>query len=157
MFWFWAVRTAGERMNMVPMEEGTRPDGSKILSTPFELYYGQQPDMRTLFPFGCVGFFRRETDSIEGSPHKRSKFQAQTFPGIAVGRSSESNAMIFWSPKTQRFSVLADYKLDVSKQVPALWPHLVNDGGFTLRLLSPSETDDLSPSGDDSEPLDDIT
>ena len=144
-FWFWALRTAFERMNMIPLEVGTRPDGSKILTTPFELFYGQQPDMRTLFPFGCVGYFRRETDHFDGSPHKRSKFQAETYPGIAVGRSPDANGMLFWSPETCRFSVAADYKLDTTKQVRNHWPELLNDGGFTIRLLSPAESDDYRP------------
>jgi hypothetical protein len=50
-FWFWAIRTAFERMNMIPMEVGEDSEGKQRLSTPFKLFYGQQPDLRTLFPF----------------------------------------------------------------------------------------------------------
>ena len=135
-FWFWALRTAFERMNMIPVEVGKNEDGTPKLSTPFELFYRRQPDLRTLFPFGSVGYFRRETDSIEGEQHARTKFQAQTFPGIALGRSDETNGMIFWSPETCRFSVSADYKLDTERQVRTHWPDLLNDGGFQLHMVT---------------------
>ena len=84
-FWFWAVRTAFERMNMVPMEVGKQADGSPKMSTPFKLFYKRQPGMRTLFPFGAVGHFRKGTDSLEGDQTACTKFQAQTHPGIALG------------------------------------------------------------------------
>ena len=140
-FWFWAIRTAFERMNMIPIK--VRPTDSKsedpdTLTTPFELFYHQQPDMRTLFPFGCVGYFRRETDSIDGTTTARTKFQSQTCPGIALGRSDSTNGMLFWSPETCRFSHSADYKLDTEKQVRTHWPELLNDGGFTINLISPT-------------------
>ena len=61
-FWFWAIRTAFERMNMIPMEVTRTVADKPILSTPFKLFYHQQPDLRTLFPFGSVGYFRREVD-----------------------------------------------------------------------------------------------
>jgi hypothetical protein len=137
-FWFWAIRTAFERMNMIPMEVGEDSEGKQRLSTPFELFYGQQPDLRTLFPFGCVGYFKRETDHLSGTPHHRTKFQAQTYPGIALGRSNNSNGLIFWSPEQQRFSVSADYRLDTDKQVRNHWPELLNDGGFVLHLMDPA-------------------
>jgi hypothetical protein len=137
-YWFWAVRQAFHLMNMIPMEVGKNSDDSPILSSPFELYYGQQPDLRTTFPFGAVGYFRREVDSIDGTPHHRTKFQAQTFPGIALGRSGQSNGMLFYNPETCRFSVSSDYKLDSDHQVRSHWPELIYDGGFTLRVVSPT-------------------
>ena len=57
-FWFWAVQTAFKRMNMVPMEVGKQASGSPKLSTPFKLFYKCQPDMRTLFSFGAVGYIQ---------------------------------------------------------------------------------------------------
>ena len=108
-FWFWALRTAFERMNLIPMEIGKGDDGTPKLSTPFELFFQRKPDLRTLFPFGSVGYFRRETDSAGSQQVHRTKFQAQTYPGIALGRSTDTNGLIFWSPETMRFSVSADY------------------------------------------------
>ena len=55
-FWFWALRTAFERMNMIPIEVGKTDEGEPKLTTPFEVFYHRKPDLRTLFPFGCVGY-----------------------------------------------------------------------------------------------------
>jgi hypothetical protein len=92
-------------MCLIPLEVGKEEDGSPTLATPFELFYKRKPDLWVLFPFGCVGYFRRETDHIrdatgKSKPVQRTKFQAQTLPGIALGRSAHSNAMMFWSPET---------------------------------------------------------
>jgi hypothetical protein len=150
-FWFWALRMAFERMCLIPMEVGKEEDGSPTLATPFELFYKRKPDLRVLFPFGCVGYFSRETDHIrdttgKSKPVQRTKFQAQTLSGIALGRSAHSNAMMFWSPETSRFSVSADYKLDPDKQVQNHWPELLNDGGFILQYVShSSDTSTDSP------------
>ncbi|MGL4350411.1 MAG: hypothetical protein ACRCT2_07600, partial [Plesiomonas shigelloides] len=124
---------------MIPFEIRDHPghDGP-VYITPFELFFNQKPDLRTLFPFGSVGYFKRERDSIHGTSIQRTNFQAQTFPGIAVGRSSKANGMLFWSPETQQFSVASEYTLDPNKQIRTLFPQLLNDGGFTLTVLSPS-------------------
>jgi hypothetical protein len=135
-FWFWALRTAFERMNMIPLNVANAGD-APVHVTPFELFYSCKPDLRTLFPFGSVGYFRREADSINGEPTARTKFQAQTFPGIAVGRSKDANGMLFWSPETLQFSVASDYTLDPYRQVRTHFPELLNDGGFTLSVLTP--------------------
>jgi hypothetical protein len=36
------------------------------LTTPFELIYGIKPDYRTLYHWGCIGFYRRTRDSSGG-------------------------------------------------------------------------------------------
>ncbi|CAB9521703.1 Reverse transcriptase (RNA-dependent DNA polymerase) [Seminavis robusta] len=128
-FWFWAVREAFFRMNLLPVNIGPK-DSSQILTTPFELFYGQRPDMRVLFKFGSVGFFYRPVDGSRS----RTKFEVQTFPGIALGRSDTTNGMIFWCPETKRFCTAADYYLDESQHVRCFFPELVNNGGFELRL-----------------------
>ncbi|MGL5814516.1 MAG: hypothetical protein ACRCYW_14455, partial [Aeromonas sp.] len=51
-FWFWALRTAFERMNVIPLEVDHPDHDGPLYITPFELYYGQMPDLCTLFPFG---------------------------------------------------------------------------------------------------------
>ena len=91
-----------------------------------------------------MGYFRRESDSVDSSTTQHTKFQAQTYPGIAMGRSGDSNAMLFWSPETCRFSVSSHYKLDTEKQVRTHWPQLLNDGGFTLKVLSPQPSTEHS-------------
>jgi hypothetical protein len=133
------------------MEVGKEEDGSPTLATPFELFYKRKPDLWVLFPFGCVGYFCRKTDHIrdatgKSKPVQRTKFQAQTLPGIALGQSAYLNAMMFWSPKTNQFSVSADYKLDPDKQVRNHWPELLKDGGFILQYVShSSDTSTDSP------------
>ena len=72
----------------------------------------------------------------------RTNFQSQTFPGIAFGRSDQTNGMIFWSPETCRFSVSANYKLDPDRQVRTHWPELLNDGGFVLGLVTRADDTD---------------
>ena len=122
---------------MVPMRVGTKEDGESVLSCPFELFYKRKPNMRTLFKFGSVGFFKKDRDGN----HHRTKMQVQTYPGIALGRSDTTNGMLFWSPETCQMSVSADYKLDTSKQVRNFFPDLLNDGGFDLHYCSADDVD----------------
>ncbi|CAB9522357.1 Reverse transcriptase (RNA-dependent DNA polymerase) [Seminavis robusta] len=131
-FWFWAVREAFFRMNLLPVNIGPRgtKHSEQHLSTPFELFYGCKPDMCVLFKFGSVGFFYRPVDGSRS----RTKFEVQTFPGIALGRSDTTNGMIFWCPETKRFCTAADYFLDESRHVRNFFPELVNNGGFELKL-----------------------
>ena len=113
-FWFWAMKAAFDRMNMTPMCTGYMEDEDRPMhQSPLELCCGIKPDMRTLFKFGCVGFFGRERDG----DHSRKKFETETFPGIAVGRSDTANGLLFWSPETCRFLVAADCVLDESSSV----------------------------------------
>lgn len=124
-------------MNMIPIWIGTTPTvdgkgGEPILSTPFELFYDCKPDLWTLFPFGSVGFFKWYNDGT----HERTTFKAQSYPGIALGRSDCSNGLLFWSPETMRFNVSADYRIDTAKQVRSLFPGLLPDGGLELKLCS---------------------
>ena len=76
---------------MLPMQTGTDSDGKDILSSPFMLFYKRKPDLRSLFKFGSVGFFKRDRDGN----HHRTKMQSQSYPGIAVGRSDTTNGMLF--------------------------------------------------------------
>jgi hypothetical protein len=75
------------------------------ITTPFELFYGVKPDYRNLFKWGSVGYYRRTTDS----GITRNSFDMQTSRGIAIGRSNQTNGMIFWDPITSRMNVSADY------------------------------------------------
>ena len=131
-FWFWAIRTAFERMNMLPLEVGRDKQKQPILKSSFELFYQAKPDMRCLFPFGAVGFSRHSCNDVD----KVTNLDAQARPGIALGRCDVSNALLFWSPKTSRFHVSADYKLDPGKHVRHLFPQLVHDGAFHFSLKS---------------------
>jgi hypothetical protein len=79
-YWFWALREAIIRMNLLPCQppsptspapthheagelqdfpsvslEAACRSSSVALTTPFELFYGIKPDYRTLFQWGCLG------------------------------------------------------------------------------------------------------
>jgi len=44
--------------------------------------------------------------------------------------------MLFYNPVTKKFSTSADYKLDLERSLPDVFPDLVYDGTFTSRRLS---------------------
>jgi hypothetical protein len=74
------------------------------VATPYELYYGLTPDYRTLFQWGCIGFYRRT--------ERTGNFDSKKRVGITLGRSNQTNAMIVWDAATGCMNVMADYKLD---------------------------------------------
>jgi transposase InsO family protein len=111
-YWFWALQEAVIRMNLLPcrpMTPGTKTDSEAgefssfpakamatarlsstgNLTTPFELYYGIKPDYRTLFQWGCLGYYRRVRDSTG----KRGQFDMHSSVGIVLGRSNHTNGM----------------------------------------------------------------
>jgi hypothetical protein len=143
VFWFWAVREAVQRMNLIPVEAPTpEVDATgaqlKVLTTPHELFYGVKPDLRILFPFGSIGYYHRPSDGGRG---KRKKFESKAFTGIALGRSDNANGMMFWNPTLSRFCVSADYKLDSERTLEAAFPDIRYDGGLYVRLYSnPTES-----------------
>jgi hypothetical protein len=157
-YWFWALREAVIRMNLLPCQAQTpdttaAPDfeagefqsfpsesmetarrGSAVpppLTTPFELFYGLKPDYRTLFQWGCLGYYRRTRDS-SGS---RGQFDMHSSVGIVLGRSNHTNGMIFWDPVTQRMNVSADYKLDPNASIGTHFPTVLYDGQISPMVL----------------------
>jgi hypothetical protein len=132
-FWYWAIREATHRINMLPIT--TRPDDPTnvdFLTTPFEAFYHKKPDYRTLFPFGCTGSFRRPKDG----QHKRTTFESQGMLGIALGRSEFTNGMIFYNPILDSFSVSADYHLDKTRSIADVFLSIRYDGGLTTSVVS---------------------
>lgn len=97
-FWRWARKAAVDCMNMTPAvcTGCAEADNRPMHQHPLGLCHGVKPDMRALFKFGCVGFFRRKRNG----DHSRTKFETEMFPGIAVGRSDTANRLLFWSPAT---------------------------------------------------------
>jgi hypothetical protein len=55
-YWFWAIREAVLRMNLLPVQV-PQSDGTKAYSTPHELFYGTKPDYRVLFHWGSYGYY----------------------------------------------------------------------------------------------------
>jgi hypothetical protein len=94
------------------------------LTTPFELFYGAKLDGRVLFKWGTVGYYQRCSDSgID-----RGNLDTQCSVGLALGRSNQTNAMIFWDPATSRMHVYADYRLDHIASITSSYPNIVYDG-----------------------------
>lgn len=60
LFWFWVVREAIARMNVVPMHFDDAE--SPLHTTSMELHHGKKPDVNVLCNFGSVGFFTRDRD-----------------------------------------------------------------------------------------------
>jgi hypothetical protein len=162
-YWFWALRKAVIRMNLLPVRSSgpvnhslpatdefqdlPDPDSptphsrqsartvtfqhAHALTTPFELLYGLKPDYRTLYHWGCIGFYRRTRDSSGG----RGQFDMHSSIGIAIGRSIHTNGMIFWDPITQRMNVSADYKLDPTAAIGVHFPNVIYDGQISPMVL----------------------
>ena len=108
-FWYWAVRESCVRLNLLPItSHPTDPLDVEHLTTPHEAFYGTRPDYRVLFPFSCLGSFRRTRDGSKD----RSAFNSQGLLGTALGRSEFTNGMIFYNPTLDSFSTSADYFLD---------------------------------------------
>jgi len=122
------------RMNVIPAQH--KHKDTTTCTTPLELYHGEKPDARTLFPFGCFGTFYRENDGT----HHRTKFESKACSGIAVGRDRNSNSLIFWCPEVSHFNTSADYTLDENKDLKDAYPELVCDGGLEVRPLHSNST-----------------
>ena len=102
------------------------------LATPFELVHNSKPDFKTWFELFSVGYFNHDTDN-SGS---RSKFQAHTLDGIAVGRDDRSNSIIFYNPITSSYYHPPCFRLDESRLPITNFPNSLRfDGGLTCGLL----------------------
>jgi hypothetical protein len=90
-----------------------------------------KPNYRTLFCWGCMGYYRRVCDS-SGS---RGQFDLQSSVGIAIAHSNHTNGMIFWDPVTQRMNVSADYRLDTDAAIGTHFPNVTYDGQIRPLVL----------------------
>lgn len=64
------------------------------LATPYKLVHGVKPQSETWFELISIGYFNHDTDNTKS----RSKSQAQTLDGIAVGRDYQANTIISYNP-----------------------------------------------------------
>ena len=90
------------------------------MTTPHFEFFGTKPDYRILFPFGCIGAFRRARDGN----HTRNNFESQCMLGIALGRSEYTNGMVFYNPIMDSFCTSADYLIDKNRLVGKNFPSL---------------------------------
>eukprot|EP00531_Pseudo-nitzschia_arenysensis_P008906 CAMPEP_0116127296 /NCGR_PEP_ID=MMETSP0329-20121206/6769_1 /TAXON_ID=697910 /ORGANISM="Pseudo-nitzschia arenysensis, Strain B593" /LENGTH=2217 /DNA_ID=CAMNT_0003621395 /DNA_START=65 /DNA_END=6718 /DNA_ORIENTATION=- len=137
-FWYWAIREAATRINILPISSNPKDITDRdYLTTPHEAFYGTKPDYRILFPFGCLGSFRRVRDGTKN----RSKFASQGLVGIALGRSEFTNGIIFYNPTLDSFSTSADFYLDRKRVIGEMFPDLQYDGGLTTSVWSVTRAD----------------
>jgi hypothetical protein len=125
-FWYFAIRHAAQMMNQVPGRLGRK------LTSPFELVHGVNPNSNTWFELFSVGYFPHHMESNE----TKSKTQAQTMDGIAVGRDELSNTIRFYNPINKQYYRPPIYKLDESRLPVSSFPKSIRfDGGLTCGLL----------------------
>ena len=125
-FWYFAIKHAAHMINQIPGRLGRK------LTSPFELVHGSKPDAATWFELFSVGFFRHSSDEGES----KTKMQAQTLDGIAVGRDDQTNTIIFYNPLTKQYYRPSIYKLDEVCLPITCFPKSIRfDGGLSCGLL----------------------
>ena len=123
-YWYWGLCQAVHVINYFPcLVNG-------LSTTPFELVYGVKPDLRTLFRLFSCGYFVHEKD---GSHSLDGIAESKTMQGIAIGRSRQADAMMFYNPATRKIYTSSDYKLDEGRSTPSLF-NLKYDGGIFVGL-----------------------
>ena len=87
-FWWFAVKRATEVSNILPSFHL----GDDKPTTPYEMFFGEKPDLRSLIPMFSVAWVHRP------SSHK---FESRSIKCIVVGRDSKSDGLIFYHPPTK--------------------------------------------------------
>eukprot|EP00956_Cyclotella_meneghiniana_P038057 scaffold148302_cov51-Cyclotella_meneghiniana.AAC.2 len=125
-YWYFAVKHAVLMVNQVPGRLGRK------LTSPFELVRGVKPDSSTWFELFSVGYFPHSSDDGES----KSKSQANTLDGIAVGRDEQTNTVTFYNPITRQYYRPAIFKLDEGRLPVTSFPKSLRfDGGLTCGLI----------------------
>ncbi|EJK48458.1 hypothetical protein THAOC_32741, partial [Thalassiosira oceanica] len=136
-YWYFAIAHAARMMNYIP----GKVEGK--LTTSFELVHRVRPDGRTFFPlFSIVYFSLNKSKSTENAPEDsgdRSTFMSRSQVGIAVGRSTTTNALRVYSPSTKSYYEPETYKFDPSRRPSNEWPDKIQyDGGLYVNLYRDS-------------------
>ena len=118
-FWWWALKRATEISNYIPI----RIDNKYI--TPFELTYGEKPDLRNLTQIFSVAYLSRYKDGNIS----RKNVHSHSIRAILVGRDPTSAAYLFYHAGTKRTLISDDFTIDESlPSGPAF--RLEYDGGL---------------------------
>ena len=100
--------------------------------TPFELVHNSKPESKIWFELFSIGYFNHDTDNAKS----RSKLQANTLDGIAVGRDYWSNSIIFYNPITSSYYHSPSFRLNKSRlPITNFSNSLRFDGDLTCSLL----------------------
>ena len=124
-YWFHAIHHAARMHNQIPVAFHGK------VTTPFELVHRVAPDSRTWFPLFSIVYFYKETDADKD----RENFQAKAMIGIAVGRSTKTNALSVYHPITKKYYEPDTYKFDPSRLPCNEFPNQIRyDGGLFVDL-----------------------
>eukprot|EP00956_Cyclotella_meneghiniana_P026201 scaffold56081_cov49-Cyclotella_meneghiniana.AAC.1 len=125
-YWYFAIKHSSLMINQVPGRLGRK------LTSPFELVHGVKPDSSTWFELFSVGYFPHGSDDGES----KSKSQANTLDGIAVGRDEQTNTVLFYNPISKQYYRPAIFKLDEGRLPITCFPKSIRfDGGLTCGLV----------------------
>ncbi|KAL7546380.1 hypothetical protein ACHAWF_009719, partial [Thalassiosira exigua] len=125
-YWFFAVAQAAIMANQVPGRLGRK------LTSPFELVHGVKPDSKTWFELFSVGYFNHSS----GNDQSRSTTEDHSLDGIAVGRDTKTNTIIFYNTLTKSYYHPPAFRLDASRLPVMNFPQSVKyQGGLTYGLL----------------------
>ncbi|KAK9702800.1 hypothetical protein QE152_g29719 [Popillia japonica] len=96
-FWGEAITTATYVRNRCPTiaNKGV---------TPYERFYGVNPDISHLRTFGCRAWYKIK--------QPKTKFEPRAEEGIMVGYSSESKAYRIYNPRTRKIIIARDVVFD---------------------------------------------
>ncbi|KAL7481073.1 hypothetical protein ACHAW6_006752 [Cyclotella cf. meneghiniana] len=98
------------------------------LTSLFELVHGVKPDLSTWFELFSIGYFSYDFKKVES----KSKMQAQTLDGIAVGCNKQSNTVTFDNPTTKQY-----YCPQSSNQMKAISHLLCSQNTVDLTAVLP--------------------
>lgn len=125
-YWFYAVKHAALMINQIPGRLGRK------LTFPFEMVHGVKPDSSTWFELFSIGYFPHSSENGES----KSKSQANSLDGIAVGRDSQTNTVLFYNPVTRQYYRPAVFKLDEGRLPILCFPKSIQfDGGLSCGLV----------------------
>ena len=91
--------------NQIPAKVGGK------LTTPFELVHHVAPDTCTWFPLFSITYLYKDLDNDKD----RTTFQSKSMIGIAVGRSTKTNALSIYNPTTKQYYKPDTYKFNPSR------------------------------------------
>lgn len=119
-FWWYAIKRATEVSNYLSI----RVDN--VYSTPHELVFGEQPDLRNLLPLFSVAHIRSYSDADN---HKLENTASHSTSAILLGCSEHSPSTLFYHPSTGKTIISDDYYLDESLPAGSAF-NLPYQGGF---------------------------
>jgi hypothetical protein len=137
-FWFYAITHMARMMNAIPGKH------SGHLASPFLLFHSVGNDERTWVPLFLLAYFHHKKDG----DIQQSKHQAHTMDGIVIGRSTTSNALLVYNPRSKQYYKPDSYRLDTYHLPGLAHPSNIYNGGLFFSLLR-----DDNPQFEKSNPL----